>query len=197
MQGTWTERRSAGRELRKVAARSAHAEWRAPADRADPVDVLEAQAEARVPELLPIRYGRMAESPFAFYRGAAAIMAQDLASAAVTGLRVQACGDAHVSNFGKFATPGRNLIFDINDFDETLPGPWEWDVKRLAGSLHVVARQREFPRAKRDELVTDMVRAYREHMAETAALRTLEVWYARGPTSAMWSNTFLRGTGRR
>jgi uncharacterized protein (DUF2252 family) len=130
--------------------------------------VLEAQAESRVPELLPIRYGRMAGSPFAFYRGAAAIMARDLASAAVTGLRVQACGDAHVSNFGKFATPGRNLIFDINDFDETLPGLVGMDVKRLAGSLHVVVPAR-VPTAKRDELVTDMVRAYREHMAETAA----------------------------
>jgi hypothetical protein len=115
----------------------AHAEW-SPPYRSDPITVLEAQAETRVRELLPIRYDRMAVSPFAFYRGAAAIMAMDLDPAPVTGLRVQACGDAHVANFGKFATPERSLVFDINDFDETVPGPWEWDVKRLAGSLHVV-----------------------------------------------------------
>jgi uncharacterized protein (DUF2252 family) len=159
--------------------RSAHAGWTPPAQRPDPVDVLEAQGASRVRELLPIRYERMAESPFAFYRGAAAIMAMDLAAAPVTGLRVQACGDAHVANFGKFATPERNLVFDVNDFDETVPGPWEWDVKRLAGSLHVVARQRDLDRAASADVVTAAVRAYREHMADAAKLSTVDLWYAR------------------
>ena len=131
--------------------------------------MLDAQGETRVQELLPIRYERMAASPFAFYRGAAAVMAMDLASAPVTGMQVQACGDAHVANFGKFATPERSLVFDINDFDETVPGPWEWDVKRLAGSLHVVAHDRRFAREPRDEIVEAAVRAYREHMADAAA----------------------------
>ncbi len=121
----------------------------------------------------------MATSAFAFFRGSAAIMASDLAAGPVTGLRVEACGDAHVGNFGKFATPGRSLIFDVNDFDETLPGPWEWDVKRLAASMHVVALERDFGATTRDRVVAAAVRAYREHMAEAAALRTLDLWYAR------------------
>jgi len=179
MEGTWEERKNAGRALRTVVPRSAHADWSPPSNRPNPVDVLEAQGESRVRELLPIRYGRMAESPFAFYRGAAAVMAMDLSTAPVTGLRVQACGDAHVTNFGKFATPERNLVFDVNDFDETLPGPWEWDVKRLAASLHVVARQRRFSRPDCDRLVSAAVRAYREHMAEAATMATLPLWYAR------------------
>ena len=141
--------------------------------------MLEAQGASRVRELLPIRYGRMAQSSFAFYRGAAAIMAMDLSTAPVTGLRVQACGDAHVANFGKFATPERNMVFDINDFDETLPGPWEWDVKRLAGSLHVVARQRGFSPASCDRVVTTAVRGYRKRIAQTAKMSSLALWYAR------------------
>jgi uncharacterized protein (DUF2252 family) len=141
--------------------------------------MLEAQGAGRVQELLPIRYARMAQSPFTFYRGAAAIMAKDLSTSPVTGLQVQACGDAHLSNFGKFATPERNLIFDINDFDETLPGPWEWDVKRLAASVEVVARLHGFPRRRSETVVTTAVRAYREHMADAATMRTLEVWSAR------------------
>jgi hypothetical protein len=120
---TAAERRAAGRALREAVPRSAHADWTAGPDRRDPIEVLEGQAQTRVPELISIRYGRMAQSPFAFFRGAAAVMAMDLASTPVTGLAVQACGDAHVSNFGQFATPERNMIFDINDFDETLPGP--------------------------------------------------------------------------
>ena len=179
MTSTWAERRSAGRELRRTVPRSAHAEWTRPPDRPDPVDLLEAQGRSRVQSLLPIRYGRMAQSPFAFYRGGAAIMAKDLSGLPVTGLRVQACGDAHVSNFGKFATPERNMVFDINDFDETLPGPWEWDVKRLAASLQVVGRQRGFPRSDCDDVVTTAVRSYREHMAQAATMRTLERWSAR------------------
>jgi uncharacterized protein (DUF2252 family) len=141
--------------------------------------MLEAQGAGRVQELLPIRYARMAQSPFTFYRGAAAIMAKDLSTSPVTGLQVQACGDAHLSNFGKFATPERNLIFDINDFDETLPGPWEWDVKRLAASVEVVARLHGFSRRRSETVVTTAVRAYREHMADAATMRTLEVWSAR------------------
>jgi uncharacterized protein (DUF2252 family) len=179
MEAAWDERRRAGRALRRVIPRSAHAEWSPPPRRPDPIAVLEAQGESRVRELLPIRYERMAASPFAFYRGAAAIMAMDLAPAPVTGLQVQACGDAHVANFGKFATPERSLVFDINDFDETVPGPWEWDVKRLAGSLHVVAHDRGFEREQRDEIVGAAVRAYREHMADAAQLSTVELWYAR------------------
>ena len=179
MTATWEERRLAGRELRKAVPRSAHAEWNPPSDRPNPVDVLEAQGRTRVQALLPIRYGRMAQSPFAFYRGGAAIMAMDLSSLPATGLRVQACGDAHVSNFGKFATPERNMVFDINDFDETLPGPWEWDVKRLAASLQVVGHQRGFLRSSCESIVTTAVRSYREHMADAAKMRTLELWSAR------------------
>ena len=179
MPAEWQERRAAGRALRQDVPRSAHAEWSPHPDRADPVEVLAAQGESRVAELLPVRYARMAESAFAFFRGSAAIMAADLATGPVTGLQVEACGDAHVGNFGKFATPGRSLIFDINDFDETLPGPWEWDVKRLAASMHIVGRQRAFGRATCDRIVEAAVRAYREHMAEAAALRTLDLWYAR------------------
>ncbi len=179
MTSTWAERRSAGRDLRKAVPRSAHAEWTPPPDRPNPIDVLEAQGRSRVQALLPIRYGRMAQSPFAFYRGGAAIMAMDLSGQPVTGLSVQACGDAHVANFGKFATPERNLVFDVNDFDETLPGPWEWDVKRLAASLHVVGRQRSFLGSHCDEIVTTAVRSYREHMAQAATMRVLERWSAR------------------
>ena len=141
---TTTDRREQGRSLRADVPRSVHGDWSAAARTRDPVAVLEQQAATRVAELVPVRYERMAESPFAFYRGAAAVMAMDLATTPVTGLSVQACGDAHVANFGTFATPERNVIFDINDFDETDPGPWEWDVKRLAASLHVVALQHGF-----------------------------------------------------
>jgi len=143
--------------------------------------VLEAQAhgQSRVPELVPIRYARMAESPFAFFRGAAAVMATDLASTPISGIRVQACGDAHLSNFGKFASPERNLIFDINDFDETLPGPWEWDVKRLCASLHVVARQRGFDPVRCDRVVTTASRAYRSRLAGYSTMLTMELWQER------------------
>jgi uncharacterized protein (DUF2252 family) len=178
MPENWRERQEAGRAARKEVPRSAHAEW-SPAPDRDPVAVLTAQGETRVAELLPIRYGRMAESPFAFFRGAAAVMARDLSTTPVSGFTVQACGDAHVSNFGKFATPERNLVFDINDFDETLPGPWEWDVKRLAVSLHVVARQRGFRTEAADEVVVAAARAYRERILECSQLRLLERWYAR------------------
>src|SRR6187397_3056922 len=133
----------AGRAARRRAPRSAHAHWEPAPDRAEPVATLERQAETRAPGLVPVRYGRMARSPFAFYRGAAAIMAADLAATPVTGLSAQLCGDAHLANFGGFAAPDRSLVFDLNDFDETLPGPWEWDVKRLVASFEIAARSRE------------------------------------------------------
>ncbi len=176
---SWDDRRSTGRDLRKAVPRSAHGEWHPRPDRADPVDVLEAQAADRVPELVPIRYGRMAESPFAFFRGGAAIMAGDLSTTPVTGLTVQACGDAHVANFGKFASPERNLVFDINDFDETLPGPWEWDVKRLGASLWIVAHQHGFSAARCDRVVTTAMATYRDRLAGYAKLATLTLWYDR------------------
>ena len=168
-----------GRALREAVPRSAHAEWRPGQDRTDPITILERQAKSRVKELIPVRYARMAESPFAFFRGAAAVMAMDLAATPSTGLPVQACGDAHVNNFGKFATPERNLLFDINDFDETLPGPWEWDVKRLCASLAIVVRQRGFRPVDGERVVEAAARTYREHMAEYARMRMLEVWYDR------------------
>jgi uncharacterized protein (DUF2252 family) len=177
--GTGDERNDAGRALRLDVPRSAHADWDVEARRADAVDVLEEQARTRVAELVPLRYERMAASPFACFRGAAAVMAMDLATTPVTGLTVQACGDAHVANFGTFATPERTIIFDINDFDETDPGPWEWDVKRLAASLHVVARQHGFRSGARDSVVLEAVRVYREYVHQYAHMRTLDVWYDR------------------
>jgi len=173
------ERAAVGKEARSRVHRSSHAEWEAGDGRADPVAILEAQATARVPELLPIRYGRMAVSPFTFYRGAAAVMAADLAGTPVSGLRVQMCGDAHLSNFGVFAAPDRRLVFDLNDFDETLPGPWEWDVKRLAASFEIAARDNGFKSKERRSAVLTLVGTYREAMREFAKLRNLEIWYAR------------------
>src|SRR6516162_9275851 len=146
------DREDAGRALRELVPREAHADWRPRPARPGVMEILERQARSRLSDLVPIRYGRMADSAFGFLRGAAAVMACDLSTTPVTGLRVQACGDAHVRNFGKFATPERNMIFSMNDFDETLPGPWEWDVKRLGASLHVVARQHGFSPAKCNEI---------------------------------------------
>ncbi|HTN24764.1 MAG TPA: DUF2252 domain-containing protein [Solirubrobacteraceae bacterium] len=167
---------SDGKAARAAVPRSSHGAWTPAADRPDPVDTLLRQDLARTPELVPIRHGRMVRSPFAFFRGAAAIMAADLAATPVTGIRAQLCGDAHLANFGAYAAPDRSLVFDLNDFDETFPGPWEWEVKRLAASVAVCARDRGF-----DERagVRDTVRAYREAMREFAAMRTIEVWYAR------------------
>jgi uncharacterized protein (DUF2252 family) len=157
--------------------RSAHAEIEFPEPR-DPVALLEEQAVSRVPELVPIRYGRMLASPFAFYRGGALIMAADLAPTPSSGLRVQLCGDAHLSNFGVFGSPERNLVFDMNDFDETAPGPWEWDVKRLAASFAVGGRENGFSETERRAVVLDTLRAYRESMTAFAQMRNLDVWYA-------------------
>jgi uncharacterized protein (DUF2252 family) len=147
-------------------------------NRPDPLALLEEQGKSRLPELLPIRYGRMAASPFGFYRGAPLVMASDLAHTPITGMRTQLCGDAHLQNFGLFATPERNLVFDANDFDETLPGPWEWDLKRLAASVELACREDGFAGSDRRACVLDVVRAYREAMAEFTGLRNLEVWYA-------------------
>jgi len=173
------ERQAAGREARRQMPRSTHAGLELPSDRPDPIALLEQQAETRVPELVPIRYGRMLTSPFAFYRGSALIMAADLAKGPRTGFDVQLCGDAHLSNFGVFASPERKLVFDINDFDETLPGPWEWDVKRLAASLEVAGRDNGFAPRDRGDAVQRATRAYRDAIRKFAAMRNLDVWYAR------------------
>ncbi len=175
---TVDERIARGKAARAEIPRSRHAEYEAPHDRADPVDLLEEQARTRVPELVPIRYGRMLVSPFTFYRGAAKIMAHDLAGTPRSGLTVQCCGDAHLSNFGVFASPERRLVFDINDFDETLPGPWEWDVKRLAASMLIAARDNGFAAKDQERIVLDTVREYRTAMRDFAGMHNLEVWYA-------------------
>ncbi len=173
---SWRERRLAGRALRAAVPRSAHADGGMPEGR-DPIGILSAQAAARLPELIGIRHARMAASPFGFLRGAAAVMAADLAATPATGPQVQLCGDAHIRNFGTFATPERNLTFSINDFDETLPGPWEWDIKRFSASLYVVAQHHGFaPEACRD-LVAAAVRAYRQRMGDYARMSNLQVWY--------------------
>jgi uncharacterized protein (DUF2252 family) len=174
-----TERGVRGKAARAVVPRSSHAIFEPSGERADPLELLEHQAETRVPELVPIRYGRMLVSPFTFYRGAAAIMAHDLAPTPRSGLVAQCCGDAHLSNFGVFASPERRLMFDINDFDETLPGPWEWDVKRLAVSMMIASRDNGFRARDEERIVLDTVAAYRTAMAEFAGMRNLDVWYSR------------------
>jgi len=172
--------RERGRAVRKQVPRSSHATWnlRSVADR-DPLEILQAQAATRVPELVPIRYGRMLASAFTFYRGAAAIMADDLATTPTTGLIAQLAGDAHLANFGGFAAPDREMIFDLNDFDETLPGPFEWDLKRLVASFAVASRDRGFPGSVSRGLTEDVVASYRAGMAEFADMGRLDVWYAR------------------
>ena len=173
------EWRARGRELRNSVSRSSHAQWAPPADRPDPVTVLEEQAKARVPDLVPIRYGRMIASPFAYFRGAAAPMAWDLAHTPTSDIRVQACGDAHLLNFGMYAAPDRRLVFDVNDFDETLPAPFEWDIKRLAASFAVAARDNGFKDRDARTAARLAVRSYRIEMTGYAAMRFLQVWYSR------------------
>ena len=173
------ERRATGKALRDATPRAAHGGWKPAKDRGDPIELLVESNEGRIPELIPIRFGRMSQSPFAFYRGAAAVMAADLASTPASGLRVQACGDAHLMNFGGFATPERNIFFDINDFDETLPAPWEWDVKRLAASIVVAARHLDLLDSDAARAATEAVCAYRERMTDYASMRALDVWYDR------------------
>ena len=172
------ERVARGKAARNEVPRSSHGRWVPSDDRPDPVGFLEAQAGSRVPELVPIRYGRMLVSPFTFYRGAALIMAADLAATPRSGMNAQICGDAHLSNFGVFASPERQLMFDINDFDETLPGPWEWDVKRLMASFEIAGRNLGFAGDQRREIVLAGVAEYRTRLKETAGMRNLEVWYA-------------------
>src|SRR5579859_7022459 len=162
--GTLADRRVAGRERRNKVPRSSHSEWAAATDRPDPLGVLEEQNRSRLADLVPLRYQRMAVSPFTFLRGSAIVMAQDLVATPVSGIQVQVCGDAHLNNFGIYATPERNQVFDVNDFDETLPGPWEWDVKRLAASIVVAGRQNGFSASNTRQAVLHCLRTYREHM---------------------------------
>ena len=175
---TPAERAVKGKAARAEVPRDSHAAFDPPPDRPDPIALLEEQAATRVPELVPVRYGRMMVSPFTYYRGAALPMASDLSTTPVTGLAVQACGDAHLSNFGVFGSAERRLVFDVNDFDETTPGPWEWDVKRLAASLEVAARENGFPGKKRRAIVATAVAQYRNAMRSFADMTNLEVWYA-------------------
>jgi hypothetical protein len=178
--GTTTQERAAfGKAARAKVPRASHGEFTPAANRPDPLGLLNEQAASRIPELVPIRYGRMASSPFSFYRGAALVIAADLATTPSSGFTVQACGDAHMSNFGLFGTPERHLVFDVNDFDETLPGPWEWDVKRLTGSLAVAARGREFTDKERTTILRATAETYRVAMRQFAGMRNLDVWYTR------------------
>lgn len=174
---TRDQRRASGRALRDKVSRKTHAGWKVPARRRDPIDLLVESSIGRLPQLIPIRYGRMMQTPFAFYRGAAAIMAADLASTAASGIRVQACGDCHLMNFGAFGTPEHRIVFDINDFDETLPAPWEWDVKRLAASFVIAGRNNRFNKKDAREAALCAVQGYREHMASLAEMPVLERWH--------------------
>lgn len=171
------QRAAQGRKLRDQVPRASHSGWSEPRNRPDPLQLLIDSNEGRIPELIPIRFGRMSESPFAFYRGAAALMAADLAGTPVSGLRVQACGDAHLMNFGGFATPERNIVFDVNDLDETLPAPFEWDLKRLAASVVIAAQHLAFPNSDAARAVRDVVAEYRERMSDYAGMRALDIWY--------------------
>ena len=175
---TTKQRLALGKKLRENVPRSSHAKWSGPRNRRDPLDLLKDSDRGRIPALLPIRYARMRQSPFAFLRGAAVVMAADLASTPATGLRVQACGDCHVANFGGFATPERQLVFDINDFDETLPAPWEWDVKRLAASIVLATRYSGVGEEHCSDAARAAVQSYRTHMREYAEMTALEVWYS-------------------
>lgn len=171
------ERRAQGKALRRAAPRQDQGSWQPPEGRRDPVELLLESNKGRVAELVPIRFGRMLQSPFAFYRGSAALMAADLAVTPKSGLMVQACGDAHLLNFGGFATPERNVIFDINDLDETLPAPWEWDLKRLVASIAVAGRHIGLAESDIARTAIGAVRSYRERMADYGAMHALEVWY--------------------
>ncbi len=173
------ERFEAGKALRDTVARASHAPWKRPADRGDPIALLQESDADRLPELVPIRYGRMLQSPFAFYRGSAAVMAADLARTPNTGIRVQACGDCHLVNFGGFASPERNVLFDINDFDETLPAPWEWDVKRLVASFVLASRANGHSAKDGRTAAVAAARSYRKRLRDFARMQPLDVWYAR------------------
>jgi len=171
------ERREYGRALRQTVPLESHGEWHPAPDRPNPIELLRQDDQSRIQHLVPIKYGRMAQSAFAFYRGSALIMASDLAPSPVTGLQVQLCGDAHLSNFGVFATPERKLVFDVNDFDETLPGPWEWDLKRLAASAVIAARANKFSDKRCNAMAREVVLAYADAMKKLSQMETLDVWY--------------------
>jgi uncharacterized protein (DUF2252 family) len=191
---TPAERVVRGKTARAEVPRDSHAVFDPPSDRADPIALLEEQARSRVPELVPVRWGRMLVSPFTYYRGAALPMASDLATTPVSGIAVQACGDAHLSNFGIFGSAERRLMFDVNDFDETLPGPWEWDVKRLAASLEVAGRENQIPAKQRRDIVMAAASQYRQAMRNFAGMTSLEVWYAHADIDELRAqfNTQLR-----
>jgi len=176
---TRAERYAMGESLRKNCPRTSHADWRVPSDRPDPVRLIKESDKGRIPQLVPLRHGRMLESPFAFYRGAALNMAADLATMPTTGVRVQACGDAHLVNFRGFATPERQMNFDIHDLDETLPAPWEWDLKRLAVSFVLACRENGFDKDAADDAALACARSYREHMSAYSEMNALDAWYAR------------------
>jgi uncharacterized protein (DUF2252 family) len=177
-----SERYEMGKQLRKMCPRSGHAQWKPPANRPDPVDLIIESDKGRIQKLVPLRHGRMGKTPFTFYRGAALNMASDLSGTPVSGINVQACGDAHLCNFGGFATPERNIIFSINDLDETLPGPWEWDIKRLAASFVVAGRNNNLSNDAARNSVLECVRSYRENMMIFSEMNTMELWhYSLGP----------------
>ena len=180
-----SERRKQGKALREKCPRAAQAEWKMRSKSQDIIKLLEESDADRIPGLIPVKYQRMSVSPFTFYRGTAIIQARDLANARVSGITVQACGDCHLANFGGFATPERALVFDINDFDETYPGPWEWDVKRLGASLVLAARDRSFSKSVAQEAVRAAAASYRRRMAEFAEMTVLETWYARVTIDAL------------
>jgi uncharacterized protein (DUF2252 family) len=182
-----------GRDIRRKVPRSSHAGWEPPADRTSPVDILTEQAKTREPDLIPIRHGRMSASPFAFFRGAAAIMASDLAHTPSSGLRVQLCGDAHLVNFGGFASPERSMVFDVNDFDETLPGPFEWDLKRLAASFEVAGRAAGYKEADRRENIETVGRQYRQVLQSFLSVPELQVWYARLDEQVLFERMRVEG----
>jgi uncharacterized protein (DUF2252 family) len=190
---TVDERIARGKAARAEVPRSSHADFTPGALRRDPVELLEFQATDRVPELVPVRYGRMLVSPFTFYRGAALLMAADLAATPTSGLTTQVCGDAHLSNFGAYASPERHLVFGINDFDETMPGPWEWDVKRLAASFAIAGRDNQYSTKQRRATLLAVVRAYRESMREFAGMNNLDVWYAQIDIDAGIGQMLARG----
>ena len=194
---TVEQRVKLGKEARTRAPREAHAEFSPSADRPDPVSLLEGQATSRVQELVPIRYGRMLVSAFTFFRGAALVMASDLATTPRSGLTTQLCGDAHLANFGLFASPERALMFDVNDFDETLPGPWEWDLKRLAASFVIAARDREFTAKEAHAAALEVGASYRREMSKLASMSTMDAWYSRIDVSAILADlqaTAAKGT---
>jgi uncharacterized protein (DUF2252 family) len=196
MHPTHDEQLAMGKALREECPRSSHARWQPAENRLDPLVLLKESSKGRIPQLIPIRYGRMLESPFAWYRGSAMSMAADLAHTPTSGLRVQACGDAHLCNFGAYATPERRVIFDVNDLDETLPAPWEWDVKRLAASFVLASRHNGFSEEDTREAALRCVRSYREHMAELSEMTVLEVWYAAMDVEQLMSG-FDRETRKR